>query len=309
MPVPVPKRSRLPAHPVVKHSTVVREGQPLSRENTLCDLATCPVATSELSLSSGICNKPFTKHTLRKDQCSFTSTELGVHISLSFDPQLACWGKDRSLCGLTGAANAPISKEKHAEACFLPFSDEESSMTVDFCSGLGAANALNSGYETDSDTLVPLRRWHSSVPWTQTSSNASAKYAVEEHSFLAGGEVGSSYDLPQEKTSSKNEFPTTPFADFVDRVIASDATRLEEHFYMDSRANAGYVRTPRRQQEVAPQSIENVADSAYIKAYRALADPMSIWMGDYIWKVCTTGLSLPQRFVNIGYAYYLSLSL
>lgn len=40
---------------------------------------------------------------------------------------------------------------------------------------------------------------------------------------------------------------------------------------------------------------------AAIAAYRKLAEPLSDWLAEYIWKVCTTGYNLPEHFVEVKY--------
>ena len=35
--------------------------------------------------------------------------------------------------------------------------------------------------------------------------------------------------------------------------------------------------------------------------FRSMAEPLSEWMADYIWKVCTTGIGLPCRFIGAGF--------
>jgi hypothetical protein len=48
--------------------------------------------------------------------------------------------------------------------------------------------------------------------------------------------------------------------------------------------------------EPAP-AVDN-ATTAINAGYKRLAEPLANWIADYVWKVCTTGLSLPPPFIT-----------
>ncbi|TDL29443.1 hypothetical protein BD410DRAFT_22397 [Rickenella mellea] len=86
---------------------------------------------------------------------------------------------------------------------------------------------------------------------------------------------------------------TTPFADYVDKAIATHPVQVSVQ--NGSKSNDGVPRDP---QQAASDPVMN---PAAIRAYRKMADPMADWLAEYIWKVCTVGLGLPARFIGESY--------
>ncbi len=93
----------------------------------------------------------------------------------------------------------------------------------------------------------------------------------------------------------------TPFAAYIDRITSIDANNFPEPLVMEN--PAPLVETPRLQK---PPSPERLTDPVYIKSYHSLAGSLSEWMAEYVWKVCTKGMSLPPRFVGMRFVKQLN---
>lgn len=103
--------------------------------------------------------------------------------------------------------------------------------------------------------------------------------------------------------------PVTPFGEFVDRAVAaapysnafSSGDLVQDCNYPEKGRNLECYQVPtvyqplqEHFQESAPAP-EVVTPSA-TAGYKVLAEPLSEWVASYVWKVCTTGLSLPSKF-------------
>ncbi|KAA1466294.1 hypothetical protein DENSPDRAFT_767396 [Dentipellis sp. KUC8613] len=110
--------------------------------------------------------------------------------------------------------------------------------------------------------------------------------------------------------------PLTPFGDFVDRAVETALTRgnigATSFQSFDPapdaischRSNAGlapYMQYhPWRQPapaDLVPAS-EPVAAPSATTTYKRIAEPLADWMASYVWKACTTGMSLPPAYVQ-----------
>ncbi|PPR03843.1 hypothetical protein CVT26_000841 [Gymnopilus dilepis] len=107
--------------------------------------------------------------------------------------------------------------------------------------------------------------------------------------------------------------PLTPFGDFVDRAIAESQHAVLEDHYVDHSALADEYQEKQIVPEVyqaapvfptiadVPKQQDPVSDTLTPGAsgwYKKLAEPLSEWVANYVWKVCTTGFSLPPAFVQ-----------
>ncbi|KAF8974648.1 hypothetical protein BDZ97DRAFT_1947510 [Flammula alnicola] len=108
--------------------------------------------------------------------------------------------------------------------------------------------------------------------------------------------------------------PVTPFGDFVDRAVADAQSyaAFDNHYaernaisdyYQDKQVNLETYQAP----PVFPTLIElpkaqdpipdTVTPSPTVR-YKKLSEPLSEWVAAYVWKVCTTGFSLPPAFTQ-----------
>jgi hypothetical protein len=97
--------------------------------------------------------------------------------------------------------------------------------------------------------------------------------------------------------------PVTPFADFVDRAVAaaSQAYMALEQFsdVKDAQSHFVHIQSPQPQSPEIPKEPappEPVVTPSATATYKKLAEPLSEWVANYVWKVCTTGMSLPPAF-------------
>ncbi|EAU84529.1 hypothetical protein CC1G_00048 [Coprinopsis cinerea okayama7 len=117
-------------------------------------------------------------------------------------------------------------------------------------------------------------------------------------------------DSGHESGSSPLE-PITPFADFVDGVVAAEQPSLTGEDCITAPVNANYgvlkqdSSAESRLAPVFPTLAEPVKEPAPApevitpsptSGYRQLSQPLSEWLASYVWKVCTTGLSLSPAF-------------
>jgi hypothetical protein len=109
--------------------------------------------------------------------------------------------------------------------------------------------------------------------------------------------------------------PITPFGDFVDRAVADTdpyATSFSSQ-YVEQSAMADYYQGKQLNVETyqappvfptltePPKDQEHIGDtitSSPTVGYKTLSEPLSEWIASYVWKVCTTGFSLPLTFAQ-----------
>lgn len=86
----------------------------------------------------------------------------------------------------------------------------------------------------------------------------------------------------------------TPFAEFVDRAVVDPQTQMISGAAMDSPITSNV------QDDNQTVASEPAMGPEAIRAYRQWAEPLSDWLAEYVWKVCTTGLSLSPSYVGTG---------
>jgi hypothetical protein len=109
--------------------------------------------------------------------------------------------------------------------------------------------------------------------------------------------------------------PITPFADFIDRAVAAEqhpsavddgftipeyglfTQGEDEAFAVKSRLGPSFPSLADPVKEVKePAAVPDVVIPSATAGFRQLAQPLSEWLANYVWKVCTTGLSLSPVF-------------
>jgi hypothetical protein len=123
---------------------------------------------------------------------------------------------------------------------------------------------------------------------------------VFEEDFTSAREIASS---PLE--------PVTPFGQFVDRAVAAanasaDTTGSDPalgHQYDNQIPSCDLSCCQAQQshqpveQPMDPLPVADLAVSpSATAAYKKLAEPLADWVANYVWKACTTGMSLPSAF-------------
>lgn len=106
--------------------------------------------------------------------------------------------------------------------------------------------------------------------------------------------------------------PATPFGEFVDRAVATadsytsldgsnDLPRSESPYHFADDIRGQYQEC--EDKVAAPMLGPVVVPSTPIN-YKKLAEPLADWVASYVWKMCTTGMSLPSEFVLNGYVLH-----
>jgi len=99
--------------------------------------------------------------------------------------------------------------------------------------------------------------------------------------------------------------PVTPFADFVDRALAAEQPYHSEDHGSILESSLEFRQCKEKVAPVFPTLADSVKERAppvdvvapcATSAYKKLAEPLSEWLAGYVWKVCTTGMSLPALF-------------
>lgn len=191
--------------------------------------------------------------------------------------------------GLIGAGNASVSKQGHAEAFLSPVSQTgsvSSNMGLQQCpDAIGTFEPMWSSYGADGNDS----RSHSLGLdiWNSMHIDRCPQLLANEN--LGRGYKDSNKQITD--TAMQQKY-VTPFADYIDRIVASGITRSCDPNSMDVPED---VCQPDACHKV---TLEPLSNPAYIREYRLLAEPLSEWMSDFVWKVCSSGMSLPHRYIG-----------
>jgi hypothetical protein len=102
--------------------------------------------------------------------------------------------------------------------------------------------------------------------------------------------------------------PVTPFADFVDRAVAAEQPYVSQdtgavsidpsvvEYGVLKQAKDVPVFPTLAEPPKDPASVPDVVTPSATNGYKKLAEPISEWLAGYVWKVCTTGMTLPALF-------------
>jgi hypothetical protein len=106
--------------------------------------------------------------------------------------------------------------------------------------------------------------------------------------------------------------PVTPFGEFVDRAVAEPQSRFSMdnpygmqnvtvNHYEDNQPDLEVYKPPPVFPSISdlPKEPDPIVDTVTPSAtigYKTLSEPLSEWVANYVWKVCTTGFSLPHAF-------------
>ena len=192
--------------------------------------------------------------------------------------------------GLTPAADAGFSQQGHAEACSLPArGTDHPNMTIS--SHIRASSDVAwSGYDAVDGMHAAVYAAADAKGWAPPLRvNGAFVYGDEPayHPSFDGAEQVYGCEYGQQSS--------TPFAEFVDRMVASEASLTSEHVGANIHQSQPELGSPIMQQRPAVPT-EPLSNPAYIKAYRSMAEPLSTWIATYIWKACTSDVGLAQRF-------------
>ena len=326
MPVPVPVYSKPPAHPVIKNNRSHPVDTDYNRHSVfkhLSDSLPLPpsgpppaFATREewiSSLPSWRRNKP---RRIWEDD----SRPYGEHGRQGFEQGLAIAGNAAAIKGQPAQASIPPVATLMSDAGLdTPMSaygsEEEEEMD-----GIMGWQGEDVAHLTDEDDDMAADR--ASDSGSLNYATACKDYAYEQdgyrstHAEYARYDERASYSPCLEEPSPGNDRdsspigPATPFADYVDRAVAEapGVTNEQPNQYCnDDFCAAECYECQQRYhpvQQVAQQAApapEPVVTPSASAAYKRLAEPLSEWVANFVWKACTTGFSLPASYAELRY--------
>ncbi|KLO15869.1 hypothetical protein SCHPADRAFT_938331 [Schizopora paradoxa] len=293
MPVPVPQHTRLPSHQVIKPSSKGNVGAPAGHNapqyviqgatrQQLPTYATAEVGSQNWT-DSFFASNGQARHCTR-DTEEYRVIDPAAATFVALDPVDSAAGQPR----FTGPRSSPVHDSVHtgdgAHSRIMTWLKNVDSLPVQASvsgqemhrhpvpsKSLGAAEVYAEAYDSGVYSYVPLKP---SVPAFEDSGFMEADVPFDNFTATVGG--------------------ITPFATYIDRIATTNALNYPEPSIVEKPAPT--IETPRLQK---PPSPERLTDPLYIKAYQALAGSLSEWIADYVWKVCTKGMSLPPRFVGM----------
>jgi hypothetical protein len=292
MPVPVPRHSNQVAHPVIK-TFHCGDTQIPSLAHTLPAAPTGPppsFGTREQWISS----LPSWRRTKPRRIWEDDSRLADKRVKQDFR-----WG-------LTAAGNASVIKGTHADACIPPLTRQppvDIEMTPDrFTMSHGRwdhSSPIRSHpdimmVEEESRDIRDIGMINAASYGEQTFERGAFSPIFEDESPGTAGlnENNSHFD------------PVTPFGDFVDRAVAAQSSTDYLAFMGSAAPQAADMAyqmpkrhiVPEEPKEPVPAPAPEAVTPSATSGYRKLAEPLSDWVANYVWQVCTTGISLPSPF-------------
>lgn len=291
MPVPVPIHEGFSAHRAVKSQSILTDvaasvnPASISRDSSNYVIHS---ARQPPTVQTGFTDYTHS-HNTPSNWPSFVPYSSGDNSRLPWRPGLSQDGPVLSY-GLTAAGEVAISKLVHLGVCSSPVLPPGTAMGLQHFADRRVLDGFEMRCEIDATDLAPKTH--------------SQKFD-HDHGFLSHTQASfSAWDASQHLDSEQYcdgllHPPATPFADFVDRIVATELTHGCDSDGHNEPPFLPPAVDPSHQHQTV--SAEPPSNPSYIKAYRMIAEPLSEWMADFIWKVCTDGVSLPRRFVGIGY--------
>jgi hypothetical protein len=313
MPVPVPRYSRPPSHPVFKqdhYSGDLNYPQPSVFPNLVTSIPLPPpgpppsFGTREEWISSLPLwrrNKP---RRIWEEGESRLATNPGMQDFSS---------------GLIRAGNAPIIKGDRAQACIPPlltlYQTEQAhphqhlqDLEEDF-------EEIGSGtldYEIES-------QWSGGTPRSEDLAEMEIDPSCDHRvasdvylpqfgdSYSPPSEVGVSEPAPDEDPASSPLGPITPFGVFVDRAVATEhfsskvalpITPLFDHQFAPP-PPAANIHYDAVNQQLEVFATPDVLPMPSTLSFKKVADPLAEWVATFVWKVCTTGMCLHAQYTYV----------
>ena len=339
MPVPVPHFSKAPAHPVYKPRQAGEDANQ-NKASALQQLThSLPASagpppsfgTREEWINSLPSWRKLKPRRIWEDACAGEGR-----------------GGNNFSVGLTRAGNGSVIKGAHAQACIPPLytlfqnpsltpvspqrggEDADDEMSSD-CSVMdqgqhdnesqwSASSPIATSLDPAMDVVKGGELQYGPVEDDRPGWHRDDGAVFEEAHFVRGAfspiyEDESPEMIRGHDVSSSPIGPATPFGDFVDRAVAAAETytslgALPNIMEQSRPVDGQYHQYPPVQQESKepPSTSEPVTTPSSTITYKKLAEPLSNWVATYVWKLCTTGLSLPSGFAVSMYAFSLKQS-
>jgi hypothetical protein len=294
MPVPVPRHSNQVAHPVIK-TFRCGDTQIPNLAHTLPAAPTCPppsFGTREQWISS----LPSWRRTKPRRIWEDDSRLADKRVKQDFH-----WG-------LTAAGNASVIKGTHADACIPPFTSQppaEIEMTPDRFTMSHGQWGTRSPVRSHDNIMVVEEESRDIRRIAMISAGSSyGEQGFERGAFSPIFEDESPGATGLITNNSPLE-PLTPFGDFVDHAVATAQSSADYLAFvgntipraadMSCQAPSCHM-VPEEPKEPVPAPAPEAVTPSATSGYRKLAEPLSDWVANYVWQVCTNGLSLPSLY-------------
>ena len=322
MPVPVPRLYKPPAHPVIKpsHSTDIHT---TSFQNFA---ATLPVSPARPPPSFGT----------REEWINSLPSWRRIKPRRIWEEDTRVAEQHFFHQGLTAADNASVIKGPHAEACSSPVYENAASHQCHLDQP-GSDGDTDDEMDPDDSSTKPKQygdgfKWENGYlngPTGASGIKDLSPQQMETSPSLVFTDLATSenqrgifspiFEDQSPSTTSGPDLssspsePVTPFGDYVDRAVAAtaytgssnyaiDAATVPEYECPDGNRVTDYYQTQPVFPTIANQANEasavDVVTPSATAGYKKLAEPLSEWVANYVWKVCTTGLSLPSSFAH-----------
>ncbi|KAL0949893.1 hypothetical protein HGRIS_009923 [Hohenbuehelia grisea] len=225
--------------------------------------------------------------------------------------------------GLTVADNAPVIKGTRAQACIPPFGSLVQSLdavqptAADTSAQFGhigsQTQATHTAYEQQ-DAMDVEQPYPQSSDFISQEPRAVPPFSYPRSPLFQVATAG----VVDEDTEPSPIEPVTPFAEFVDREVATSCQAFDALSSPNFGPDTGYPhatahgavtyyaipqafpQAPEPPKDPAPAAapVSEVVTPSASPGYRKLAEPLSEWIANYVWKVCTTGYSLPPVYAR-----------
>ncbi|KAI0306908.1 hypothetical protein B0F90DRAFT_1807669 [Multifurca ochricompacta] len=327
MPVPVPQYSRPPAHPVIKqdhHSGDLNTSQSSAFLNLTQPLPLPPPGPppSFGTREEWISSLPLWRR--NKPRRIWEEEDL----QLPTNPDMQDFSS-----GLIRAGNAQIIKGDRAQACIPPlltlFREPDEDMDDDIGSGTLDYDIESqwSGVTSRSEDVARMEietayNHHHPFPTIEVGANHPSDVLPQRRSQFDDScsptpEGRSPEPVADEDPASSPLGPITPFGVFVDRAVAASrfsdgpkialptATAFSHHSPYDIQygapppvANLQYEAAGQQPELAVPTGPDMVSVPSVTLSYKNVTDPLAEWVAAFIWKVCTTGMSLNTQYTG-----------
>jgi hypothetical protein len=333
MPVPVFQYSRPPAHPVIKqdrHSGDLSISQPSTFPNLTKSLPPPPPGPppSFGTREEWISSLPLWRRNKPRRIWEEEDSRLPTHLDMQdFSNGLIRAGNAPIIKGDRAQACIPplltIFQAEHIHPQHPPELDEDAddeigSITLDYdiesqWSGSTSHSDDATAMEIDSACDHHYLSIGCSAPDSSDSFPQRRHHPQFDDSYSPASEGLSPGPLADEDPASSPLGPITPFGVFVDRAVASshhfsDGPKValpvtttfdhqSPHYGAPPRAATLQYEATERQQEGGVYTAPDVLPMPPATfSYKKVANPLADWVATFIWKVCTTGMSLPAQY-------------
>lgn len=290
MPVPAPRSSRQPAHPIYKHAHVATNQHGsfdrLDSPHFLTPFHHFPNnSVSHTSNSSSIARGDsnalvsLPPGRLGELSSSFfdgeTSHPVGVSLPLSNERGYTV---PSFIYGLIDAPSVPISKSAFAKANCPPvlaiYSPTHSSINPTFLGNSELrSNHDHRNWRCDNSRLQHVDVDNDLQYFSRPRNNSSFRTITAPQDVTAQYVLGCNGPLD----STLVTVDGTPFEEFVDQAVTNDFGRIPTDIQISNDANFEH------HQQSAP--MEPSMNPAAIQAYRVKAEPISDWIAAYVWNI------------------------